>query len=275
MTIVSSAFSILLITLLFSKSQAQFQKISCYKCDALCNDFHIYNCRSIEESERSEKCKKDISCCDGSNMQEVFGSKPEHVEAGCGKCISEFQMNGENVNSVHRRCGNGYNYKGKSIQDTPYGARYDENEDNCDDPKSNCNHGCWCDEDFCNTAQNVYDCYTRMTGLQTFMVVNAVVLGVLFIAVEVLFRLKKRKINQGIEQLKMTYDMKRSDYKKAKYGLGKTAAAPVIINEPPPVITDKNEIMPDFIKKVEPSSRSSVPEKFNLPVSIVTDSDFD
>lgn len=241
----------------------QQTRISCYTCEALCEgDFYYNTCKNVDAESRTDKCKQDISCCEGSDMSEVFS---ETATTCTGKCISEFQMKGEILHSVTRGCGNGFQFRGKSIANIEYGSVYDEEED-CDSESGDCRHGCWCNEDFCNKADGVDDCYTKLTGVQTFMVVNAIVLSILFIAVEVLFRFKQRKINQAIDGLKSTYEMKRSDFKKAKFGLGKPAVV-VSMSPEPTVFTDKNEIVPDFVEKVEQSNRSSVPEKFVLPVS--------
>merc|ERR1711972_616133 len=100
------------------------------------------------------------------------------------------------------------------------------------------------------------------------MVINACVLGVLFILVEVLFRIKQKKISQAIEGLQSAYKMKREDYIKARTGAGKKVVTVPAVVTPPPPIMDKNEILPDFVQKIDPSShRSSIPEKITIPCS--------
>merc|ERR1712178_215359 len=161
-------------------------------------------------------------------------------------------MTGTMVDSVDRKCGNGYRFLGRDIGDQEYGIVEDTDEGDCEASSADCRHGCYCNDDECNSAEDLSDCYSPMSGLQVFMVINACVLGVLFILVEVLFRIKQKKISQAIEGLQSAYKMKREDYIKARTGVGKkvvTVPQATVVTPPPPIM-DKNEILPDFVQKI-------------------------
>lgn len=244
------------------------EAISCFTCSATCNSFDYYKCKNEPEESRSESCVKQISCCDGSDMMETF--EGISAENACnGRCITDFYTKKGNLHSVERSCQVSAKYviNDKNVEDSGYGKVEDED---CDDD-SNCNHICYCDDDFCNKATSIDDCYSKLSGVQTFLVINAVVLVILLILFEVLFFLKKKKINQGITQLKSQYSMVRENYKQAKFGGGKPAGPP----PPPAVITDKDEIQPDFrneVKSIKTTpSQSDAPEKFVIPVSEVSE----